>query len=252
MTAIFLKKQNSLLSGRHKPCSSLKDNPQRAGIWTGFVLSALLLGMIEVLYKIPFRHALALDPQVFSVKIPTIDDRIPVIPVFFLAYIWAFVYWFFAPFFIVKTGKEKTLDFVTAFTVSVLLCSLILYFFPTKIDRVAEGLWDPSRQGFFWTLLRIGYNVDGGSTSYSLLPSLHCTNSVLYYQAMRNEKIPRKVRWAALVSTVLIVLSTLFTKQHFFLDAVTGVLLPVIVRPAVTSVRRLLHEREQQGLRIRS
>lgn len=229
------KTQNTAAS-RQLPQSLLKAHPQQTKLLTGFVLSVLLLCITEILYKIPYRHAAALDPQVFSVKLPAIDDRIPVVPVFFFGYIWSYAYWFFSPFFILQTGKEKIRVFLITYVVTLIFCSLILYFFPTKIDRVAEGLWDPSLSGFFWRLLHICYNVDGGNVSYNLLPSMHCANCVIFYQALRDDKIPYRFQMAALFSTVLVIISTLLTKQHFFLDVVTGILIPIIIRSMVVRI----------------
>lgn len=223
------------------PTMPKKENrPRRKQILAGFLLSVLLLCITDILYRIPFQHAAAPGVRVYNVKIPAIDDRIPVIPVFFFGYIWSYAYWFFAPFFILRTGKKKTWEFVVTYIVTLLVCFLILYFFPTKIDRVAEGLWDPSLRGFFWELLHICYNVDGGKVSYDLLPSMHCANCILFYQGMRDDAVPRAFRTAALVSTVLVIVSALLTKQHYFLDAVTGVLLPLLIRPAVRRAWKLL------------
>lgn len=49
----------------------------------GFVMSVLLLSFAAILYNITFNHAEKLDPMLYDVKIPIIDDKIPAIPVFF-------------------------------------------------------------------------------------------------------------------------------------------------------------------------
>lgn len=215
---------------------------RRFRLMQGFVLSVLLQCITALLYRIPYLHAAALDPAVFNVKLPAVDDLIPVVPIFFFGYIWSYVYWFFAPFFIIRTGRKKTWEFIVSYTVVLLICSLIMYGFPTKIDRVAEGLWEPYQSGFFWDLLHICYNVDGGSVSYDLLPSMHCANCVLYCLALRDEHIPKKIRTASLLSAILVIVSTLLTKQHYFLDAVTGVLIPLLVTPVIVRTVRLLRQ----------
>lgn len=234
---------NILTNALRRAQRSLKSRPKLAELFLGFVLSVLLLCITDILYRIPFQHAADLTTYAYDVKLPAIDDRIPVLPPFFFGYIWSYAYWFFAPFFIIRTGKENTWDFTITYVVTLIACSLILYYFPTRMDRVAEGLWDPSRKGFFWDLLHICYNMDGGDFNCNLLPSMHCGNSVLYYQAMRRREIPYRFRLAALLSTILVIASTLLTKQHYFLDAVTGVLIPVIVRFAVIRVTRLVRTR---------
>ena len=205
----------------------------------GFALSVLLLYITHVFYKIPFDHAVAGAPD-YDVKLPAIDDRIPAVPVFFLGYLWAYAFWFFAPFFVLKTGKQKTWDLFFAFTATMIVCSAILYIFPTNLDRVAEGLWDPEKNTFFWRWVRICYNMDGGLYGHALLPSLHCSNCAVFYLFLRDNGRPRWVRPAALFSTLLVAASTLLIKQHYFLDAVTGLGIPLLVTPLVrTSLRRL-------------
>lgn len=221
----------------------MKNNAIKKRILQGFVLSAILLGITEILYRIPYIHAAALDPMVHNVKIPEIDDRIPVIPVFFFVYIWSYAYWFFAPFFIIRTGRKKTREFIITFISALIICSLILFFFPTKIDRAAEGLLSSSHESFFWDLLRICYRVDGGEVSYNLLPSMHCANCILYYQALKDKAVPVKIRVAALISTIFIIASTLFTKQHYFLDVVAGVLIPILAGFAVKGIGRFFERK---------
>ena len=204
----------------------------------GFVMSVLLLSFAAILYNITFNHAEKLDPMLYDVKIPIIDDKIPAIPVFFFGYNLGFIYWFFASFFIVLTGKKKTYKFIVTFVITIIICNLILYFFPAKLDRVAEGLYDPSHTGFLWKLMHICYSVDGGFVGYNLLPSTHCANSILFYQAMKDDVIDIKFQRVALVSTIIVIVSTLLTKQHYFIDVVAGVLIPIIMKSIIDKIWR--------------
>lgn len=204
----------------------------------GLLLSILLLTFADILYKITFNHAISVDPNLYNVKIAFIDDKIPVLPIFFIGYNLGFIYWFFAPFYILKTGKKKTIVFIYTFVITLLVCNLILYFFPAKLDRVAEGLFDPNKNTFGWKLLRICYNMDGGLVGYNLLPSTHCANCVLYYQALKDGNIPKIIQNAALFSTVIVSLSTLFIKQHYFLDSLTGILIPIIIKIVIEKIKQ--------------
>lgn len=218
--------------------SIIKNNNKRRLIIQGFILSVLLLILAAVLYRITFIHASQVDPLVYDVKIPIIDDKIPVIPIFFIGYNLSFIYWFFAPFYIVMSGKKNTLKFVLIFVVTLTICNLILYFYPTKLDRIAEGLFDPANNSFGYKLLHICYNVDGGVIEYNLLPSTHCANSVVYYQALKHKSIPKHIQNIALISTIIVSISTLFIKQHYFIDVVVGILIPIIVKLIIDIILR--------------
>lgn len=216
---------------------SIIKNKRIRFIIQGLIFSALLLIFADILYKITFNHAKAVDPNLYNVKIDFIDDRIPILPIFFIGYNLGFIFWFFAPFFILKTSKENIKDFITKFVVTLMICNLILYFFPAKLDRVQEGLFDLKNNTFGWKLLRICYNIDGGLVEYNLFPSTHCANCVIYYLALKNDNIPIRIQRIALFSTIIVCLSTLFIKQHYFIDSVAGVLIPIIVNFVINKIK---------------
>ena len=95
------------------------------------------------------------------------------------------------------------------------------------MDRVAEGLYAvPENPTFFDKLRLFWYSLDGSAMAYNLLPSFHCINSTLCYLGVAGRKeIPVWFRAYSLVITVVIYASTVYVKQHYFLDIVTGVAL---------------------------
>ena len=107
---------------------------------------------------------------------------------------------------------------------------LVLAFFPTFMDRVAEGLFVvPQNPTIFDKLRMFWYSLDGSEMAYNLLPSFHCLNSTLCYLGVaRRKEIPLWFRIYSLVITILIYASTVYVKQHYVLDIVTGVILAVI------------------------
>jgi len=65
--------------------------------------------------------------------------------------------------------------------------------------------------------------VQGKDPAWNCFPSTHCTASTVAALALYFEN--RKMGIWGLLSTVAICFSTVFTKQHFVLDVVVGVLL---------------------------
>lgn len=73
------------------------------------------------------------------------------------------------------------------------------------------------------------YDFDNGNIAYDLLPSYHCILTLCcYFGVCRRKKISLPFRIFSLVSVILIILSTLFTKQHYFLDVVDGIALTIV------------------------
>ncbi|MBQ5365142.1 MAG: phosphatase PAP2 family protein, partial [Spirochaetales bacterium] len=98
------------------------------------------------------------------------------------------------------------------------------------IDRVAEGAIAAAESpGITNFVLKSAYIFDGWERGWNLFPSFHCMNSVFVYLGMRKRPEIRKstqITW--LVIAILICASTVLTKQHYIIDVVGGVALPII------------------------
>ncbi|HPE16616.1 MAG TPA: phosphatase PAP2 family protein [Oscillospiraceae bacterium] len=80
------------------------------------------------------------------------------------------------------------------------------------------------RENVFTDLVRMLYAAD---TPTNVLPSIHVLNSLGAYSAISNsERLGKRwIRYAALVLTVLIILATMFLKQHSVVDVLAAFLL---------------------------
>lgn len=192
---------------------------------------AIALGLIYAVLQHAFYlagHQLAtvIGFVPFLPKLP-IDDQIPIISVFIIPYVWAYFYWAMGPMAVSLCEKKHFADYMAANLVSCLLGTLALAFFPTYMDRVAEGLFVVPENPTFLDKLRLfWYSLDGSEMAYNLLPSFHCINSTLCYLGVAGRKeLPKWFRIYSLVTTLLIYASTVYVKQHYVLDIVTGVAL---------------------------
>ena len=159
-----------------------------------------------------------------------LDDKIKIVSVFIIPYVWAYIYWAMGPMIVSKCEKQHFADYMAANIVACLAGMLVLAFFPTYMDRIAEGLYDvPANPNFFDKLRLFWYSLDGSAMAYNLLPSFHCINSMLCYLGVAGRKeIPKWVRIYSLVTTLLIFASTVYVKQHYFLDVPTGIALAAL------------------------
>ena len=79
------------------------------------------------------------------------------------------------------------------------------------------------RENVFTDMVRYLYRID---TPTNVLPSIHVYNSVAVFCAINSCKRlreKRSIRFAAFVLTTLIILSTMFLKQHSICDVATGI-----------------------------
>jgi membrane-associated phospholipid phosphatase len=146
------------------------------------------------------------------------DRAIPLVPFWSLVYGSLYMFLILLPAFLVR---EEALLRRTLFAyLSVWISSYaVFYFYPTVAPR-PDSL---QGEGFmFWGLESL-YEAD---PPYNCFPSLHVAHS--FVSALACEKVNRRVGILTLVSAVLVALSTLFTKQHYVLDAAAGVFLAAL------------------------
>lgn len=147
-------------------------------------------------------------------RIP-LDDLIPFVGWF----VYPYLFWFFfvAMILIVMAVRYRRdyYQLLVSMVVSTVICLLIFYYFPTTVPRIEISGNDLTSQ-----VLRFTY---GSDQPYDCLPSLHVLfaflATVFYVRCSRSVA----GKWFAVISCVLICLSTLFIKQHYIMDAVAAV-----------------------------
>lgn len=163
-------------------------------------------------------------------KIP-FDNYIPLLPSFVIVYVFSYVFWIGGFIAASKTEKDNYINFLFVIFLSIFIGFLILWLAPTKMDRKAEGLIDAAnKNGPFAWILNLVYSADGDEIAINLFPSFHCLLSLCCYLAVfRRKEIHIWFRIYSLVMVVLISMSTVFTKQHYFVDILGGLAIPIIV-----------------------
>ena len=122
-------------------------------IWIGI----LYLIMQHSLYLAGHYLALWLGFTPFLPKI-ALDNRIPIVSVFIVPYIWSYAYWAMGPMAVSKCGKEHFADYMAANLVACLAGVFVLAFFPTYMDtmslRIRQFLTVCVCSGIHWMALR--------------------------------------------------------------------------------------------------
>ncbi len=171
---------------------------------------AILLALI-----IPVYHVIVAINRGRNVFMPelALDRAIPVKPVWMLAYgsIWIFA---FLPVFVVRQPaltRRAMLAFLTV--IGVAYVGFLVY--PTVLPRP-----DTVGEGFFATSLEVIYSLD---PPYNCFPSLHVAWA--FVAALTCYRVHRGVGLVALVWAAIIGVSTLYTKQHYVVDVIAGIVI---------------------------
>lgn len=164
-----------------------------------------------------------------------VDDLIPFCEVFIIPYLLWFVYVALSLIFLFFQ-TECIDDFYkcTAALVMGMTTSLIIYtFFPNAQDMRPTTF---ERENIFTNIISVVYAAD---TDTNVCPSIHVYNSVAIHVAIANSnyfKDKKYIKNSSLILCILICMSTLFLKQHSFIDLVCAIVLyifyyTIIYRP---------------------
>lgn len=196
----------------------------------GIILGILYLASQHGFYLLGHLLALLFKIPPFLPKIPAIDDAIPIVSAFIIPYIWSYLFWAMGPMVVSKCEKNHFLNYMAANLLSCVLGTIALALFPTYMNRVSEGLFEVVENPNFLDKLRMfWYSLDGSEMAYNLLPSFHCLNSTIcFLGVMGRKEISLGYRIYSFVMMWLIFASTVFVKQHYVVDIITGAALGVI------------------------
>lgn len=163
-----------------------------------------------------------------------LDDRIPNIAVF----IYSYVSWF--PYIVVCAALAiKNLDdrqfkkAVLVLTTGMNIFLFISYVWPTGLDLRESIVYD--LHTLSGNLLKFVQTVD---TPKSVFPSMHVyvTLVLQYTLEMQKKLVPSWGIWVGRVLAVLIVLSTMFTKQHSVLDVSAAIVMFEVLAVVVEKI----------------
>lgn len=149
-----------------------------------------------------------------------LDKKIPFVAIFIYPYIYWYIYIFIGSIFILSKDRRKYIRALLSIYIGMCICYVVYYFFTVQIDRpivVNKGLSN--------ILVNIIY---AGDKPVNCFPSLHVLNT---YFIMRYTKMEYGKKWYGYTQLIgiLIILSTLFIKQHFIVDAIASIILAEIV-----------------------
>ena len=144
----------------------------------------------------------------------SLDDKIPFCEYFIIPYLLWFLY------IAVTVGYFLFWSLILNLAIGMTLFLIVSYVYPNGLNiRPAEFTND----SVFTRMVQFLYRTD---TPTNVLPSIHVYNSVAAFSAIHTCKNLQKhkgIRTGSFILTTLIVLSTMFLKQHSIADVATGI-----------------------------
>ena len=153
----------------------------------------------------------------------SIDDRIPFIAFFSVFYVLWYLAIIVIPLILNKYKKSELKKYFWNIIIGVTICGFFYLFYPTTMVRN-----DVEIKGFFTLVVHIIYFFD--QPVMNLFPSMHCLFCFYYiYHMLFNKEIDKRWRIGMIVFSILVILSTLFIKQHVVIDVISAFIISIIV-----------------------
>lgn len=146
-----------------------------------------------------------------------IDDKIPFVEGFVIAYITWYLVMFAAAFFLYLKDRKELVRYMLFVIIGLSACLIFFLILPNGQDLRPDPL---PRDNIFTRIISIIYAAD---TNTNVLPSMHVVGSGAVVCAAIKSKPLRRYFWWALIINVIITASTVLIKQHSMLDIITGI-----------------------------
>lgn len=153
----------------------------------------------------------------------SLDDKIPFIPIFIIPYSIWYPFIIISYFFVFKNSKDKfkRLISVTIFALLIAYACFIIY--PTMVNRPIVDSYNSLSS----LLLYLTYKLD---VPVNCFPSCHCLLSfITMYFVTFDKDMNKYFRVTVGIISILIVLSTLFVKQHVIIDVLGAFVISTIL-----------------------
>lgn len=184
----------------------------------------LLIFIYSAIYMAIFYYLEHRPVKVYNVVHTLFDDAIPFCELFIVPYLLWFPYILITVLYFIFINKNKqeyyqlTMNLIMGMTVFL----VISYIYP-NIQHLRPVTF--SRNNIFIDMVAMLYQTD---TPTNILPSIHVFNSLAIHksitscEALKNHRI---LHMCSLILTILIVLATMFLKQHSVIDVCLGITL---------------------------
>ncbi|SHE93254.1 phosphatase PAP2 family protein [Desulforamulus putei] len=154
--------------------------------------------------------------------ITNLDREIPFVKAFIIPYVGWYAFILSVLVYLCLADKKTYYKTLISYNLGLIICYIFYYVYQTTVPR-------PELAGndFLTQMVSMVYNAD---QPYNCFPSIHCLTSYLMIKGAGRCSARTNLNYCFITaSAVLIIISTLFIKQHVILDAIAAVLLGDII-----------------------
>lgn len=196
----------------------------------------ILLLLYFPFYLAAFYYLEKITPDKIHIIDCTLDRYIPFMEVFIVPYLLWFLYLGVVGFYFFFYEKESFCKMMYFGIIGMTAFLFVSYLYPNGLELRPDHF---VRDNIFIRITQYIYQID---TATNVLPSIHVFNSVgacisVYY----SESLKKKpwIQKGSFVLSVLIILSTVFVKQHSLVDVMTALVMSCVVFEFIYNDRML-------------
>ena len=181
----------------------------------------LIILAYAIVYMILFNYLEHRPIRGFHVIDTVFDDHIPFCEYFIVPYLLWFPYQIITVLYFIFRNKNKKeyYQLISNMMMGMTIFLIVSYVYPNILHlRPTEF----PRENVFTDMVKWLYRTD---TPTNVLPSIHVFNSLAVHMSLTNCESLRgnkKVKYSSLILTMLIIMSTMFLKQHSVIDVCCG------------------------------
>lgn len=183
-----------------------------------FYLILLLILFETIMYCL-----VKLTPMKVNLIGTDMDANIPFVSEFVYAYISWYIMLFIVPYWFYKCSVKSFNKYYLIVLLSIIFVSIVYVLYPTTINRpniLVDGLSN-------W-IVNLIYTID--TPALNCFPSMHCLISFVFiYLAIETKDISHKLKIFIIIWSILVILSTIFIKQHVLMDVISAFLISFVI-----------------------
>lgn len=193
----------------------------------------LLLIILLIMFQSGMYMVAKITPFEFNLVGNLIDTKIPFIAHFIYPYISWYLMLVVVPFMFYKSNKLSFNNYYVTTFLCISFVFFIYFFYPTtmvRADIVSNGISD--------YLVNFIYKID--TPILNCFPSMHCIISFIFiYVALLDKDLKLGSKIFIILWALSVVLSTVFIKQHVFVDVVSAFIVSIVMYVIVKRIKYL-------------
>lgn len=161
------------------------------------------------------------------------DKNFPFVKYFIYIYNSWYPFLFISLYKLYNNDKKTYKRFYIATLISIIIGNIIFIIYPTTIERANFIVNDLSSY-----ILDLTYKLD---TPVNCLPSMHCMLCFIISYSTLSSNLKAKDKTFIIIYSILIILSTLFVKQHVIYDIISSYIISIICYYLLSKI--ILHKK---------